>query len=139
MGRAIALVAIMLSCACHKGQAVQDPGDERERDPAGDAAPAEIRDRAGVVSHHHQRARLRGRYESRPLADLQGRVWSRGPFLVLADDTLLFFEPATRDPAEIAAHEGREVEVIGVILPPPAPSFDIASVTVESLTIVDAR
>lgn len=109
------------------------------RDPSTVDALPEIRDRAGVVARYGDRVRIRGRYASRPLADLQGRVWSTGPFVVLDDETLLFFAPAERDPAEVSAHEGRAVEVVGVLAPPPAPSFDVASVTVESLTIIDER
>jgi hypothetical protein len=116
--------------------------------PAADRAPStadalpEIRGRAGVVARYGERVRVRGRYASRPLADLQGRVWSTGPFVVLDDGTLLFLSPAGRDPAEVSAHEGRAVEVVGVVgvlAPPPAPSFDVASLTVESLTIVGER
>ncbi|MCA9660381.1 MAG: hypothetical protein KC486_18705 [Myxococcales bacterium] len=114
------------------------PPEASAQASAEEALP-EIRDRAGVVAHYGDRVRVRGRYASRPLADLQGRVWSTGPFVVLDDETLLFFSPAERDPGEVSAHEGRAVEVVGVLAPPPAPSFDVASVTVESLTIVGER
>jgi len=98
-------------------------------------APPPLRDREGVVAGFGERVRLVGRYESRDLADLHGNVWFRGPMLALADGTLLFFEPAERDDAEIQTLEGREVEVLGVLKPPPAPSFDVASVVVESITL----
>lgn len=98
--------------------------------------PALVRDRDSVVANFGERVRLIGRYESRDLADLLGNVWFRGPMLVLADGTLLFFEPAERDGDEILTHEGHEVEIVGALKPPPAPSFDVASVVIESMTLV---
>ena len=100
--------------------------------------PPQVRARADVIARYGERVRILGRYELRALADVRGRVWSHGPFVVLGDGTLVFFEPRERAAAEIAAHEGHGVEVIGVLAPPPAPSFDVASVTVESLRIVEA-
>jgi len=127
---------LALTVACQRGERTMSDRPEPGAQAAAAPAPTQVRDREGVVANFGERVRLRGRYESREIADLLDNVWFRGPMLALADGTLLFFEPGERDDAEILTHEGREVEVLGVLRPPPAPSFDVASVVIESMTIV---
>lgn len=129
---------LALTLSCQRGErTMSDRPGPRDRATKA-ASPARVLDRAGVVANLGERVRIFGRYESRELADLLGHVWFHGPMLALADGTLLFFEPAERDSDEVLKHEGREVEILGLLKPAPAPSFDVASVEIESMTLTGA-
>ena len=123
-------------------RAAAPPGDgsPASAPTAAASSPAEARvivsDRASLERCFGRRCELRGRYERRPLANLHGRVWTHGPFLVLSDGLMLFIHPPeARTDEEIARLDGRVVLVRGIVRRPDAPSFDIGVVVAETIEL----